>query len=248
MALLASASVFSALSRADTLVSTINGFYDVDGYDTPSLHVSNTTGFDFTNVTLTLTGYQGLNNGVSQSVQMANVGAGTTAIWAWGSIPGAPGGGAGNLFAYDYDDEYSGTFSPVTGEGLSPSGLVAAPQCAPQANIYGWNYCADTGNFYVTITADWNGQQIYSQFSPDPNLPGAGNAAGTFVAWEGLDQNGWSETDYDSHSAGGPNGVLANIYVGTPPPVGTPEPGSVALLSGGMLLIGVALLRKRQIA
>lgn len=95
MALLASVSVFPALSHADTLVSTINGFYDVDGYDTPSLHVCNTTGFDFTNVTLTLTGCQGLNNGVSQSVQMANIGAGTTAIWTWGSIPGAPGGRRG---------------------------------------------------------------------------------------------------------------------------------------------------------
>jgi len=241
------------LSHADlVLVSTINGFYDVDNYDTPSLHVSNTTGFDFTNVQMTVTGYQGINNGLSQTASMPDIGAGTTAIWTWGTnIPGGPGCCGvvpGNLFSYDYDDQYVNTFTPVVGQGLasSPSSpvLVNAPQCAPQASIYGWNYCADVGNFYVTITAEWNGQSIYAQFSPDPTLPGAGNAAGAFVGWEGLDPQGWSETTYDAHVDGGPNGVLANIYVGTPPPVGTPEPGSVMLL-GGALLAFAGILRKR---
>jgi hypothetical protein len=250
---LASVFIFPVLSWGDQiLVSTINGYYDVDGYDTPSLHVSNTTGFDFTDVTLTLTGYQGINNGLTQTAHMADVAAGSTAVWVWGgNIPGEPGCCGvvpGNLFSYDYDDEYVNTFTPQTGKGLSASGLVDAPQCASQANIYGWGFCADVGNFYVTITADWNGQQIYSQFSPDPNLAGAGNAAGVFVGWEGLDPDGWSETVYDAHNSGGPNGVLANIYVGTPPPVGTPEPADVSLLMGGLLLIGAALLRRERMA
>src|ERR1700733_15307142 len=85
-------------------ISTINGYYDLDSFDTPSLHISDTTAFDFTNVVLTLTGYQGLNKGVSQSVSLANIAAGSTAILIWGSIPGTnhlP--GPGNLFASDYD-------------------------------------------------------------------------------------------------------------------------------------------------
>ena len=234
--------------KADTLVATINGYYDVDAYDTPSLHIFNTTGFDFTNATLMLTGYQGLNKGNSASVALGTITAGSTGILTWGSIPGANGSTSpGNLFGYDYDDEYSGDFSSQVGYGLAklPNNLVLAPQCAPQANIYGWNFCADTGNFYVTFTATWNGQSIYSQFSPDPTLSGAGNAANAFVGWEGLDPNGWAETTYDSHSSGGPNGVLANIYVGTPPPVTqSPEPATLTLLGSCLVVLAGTRLRK----
>jgi hypothetical protein len=246
MGILTAFMILPQSASAATLVATINGYYDVDGYDTPSLHIFNTTGFDFTNVTLTLTGYQGLNNGVSQSVGLANILAGTTGFVTWGAIPGANNNlTAGNLFSYDYDDSYTGTFTPITGSGRAPSGMVLAPQCAPQANLYGWNYCAQVGNFYVTFTATWNGQAIYSRFSPDPNLPGVGNAAGSFVAWLGLDPQGWAETTYDAHSNGGPNGVLANIYVGTPPPVGSvPEPAALALMGSG--LIGLAILRRKR--
>ncbi len=240
--------VVPPVMKADTVVATINGFYDVDSYDTPSLHVDNSSAYNFTNVQLTLTGYPGLNNGISQSVGLADITAGSTAIITWGSIPGVSGSTtAKNLFAYDYDDEYSGTFTPKTGYGLSASGnLVLAPQCTPQASVYGWNYCADVGNFYVTFTAKWNGESVYSQFSPDPTLKGAGNAAGVYVGWEGIDPNGWSETTYDSHSSGGPHGVLADIFVGTPPPVGaTPEPASILLMGGGLL--GVAGFYRRKV-
>ncbi|MHB8652818.1 MAG: hypothetical protein ACYDA9_02965 [Terriglobia bacterium] len=240
--------------RADTLVSTINGYYDVDAYDSPSLHISNSTLYSFSNVHMTLTGYQGLNNGKSESVSLSDILAGGTQIDVWGSLPGVNSSTSpGNLSAYDYDDEYVNSFNSATGYGLSslPNNLVLAPQCAPQSDIYGWNYCADTGNFYVTITATWNnpsygpsGTSIYSQFSPDPNLAGAGNAAGTFVGWEGLDPNGWSETTYDSHSNGGPNGVLANIYVGSPPPVSTPEPGTLSLLGTCIFAVAGAMRRK----
>lgn len=237
--------VTGAVVQADpVVVATINGYYDVDGYDTPSLHIDNSSAYDFTNAQLKLTGYQGLNNGVTESFSIANVAAGTTGIVAWGSDSRSP----GQLFTNDYDDEYSGSFSAQTGFGLSSSHtLVAAPQCAPQANIYGWNYCADVGNVYVTFTAKWNGQNVYSQFSPDPTVPGAGNAAGVFVGWEGLDPAGWAETTYDSHSSGGPNGVLANIYLGTPPTVGSaPEPMSIALMGSGLL--AVALIYRRKLA
>lgn len=225
----------SVKPNGKTIISTINGYYDVDGYDTPSLHISNTTAFNFTNVKITLTAYQGINNGLSQTATIGTIGAGSTYIDVWGGSTSP-----GNLFAYDYDDEYNGTFSPATGYGLGPNGtLVLAPQCAPQSNIYGWNYCADTGNFLVTITAMWNGIPIYSQFSP------ANNATGKFVAWEGLDPNGWSETTYDSHSSGGPNGVLANIYEGTPPPP-TPEPGSLMLFGTG-LVAAIGYARRKWI-
>jgi hypothetical protein len=250
-------------ARANILVSTIYGYYDVDNYDTPSLHILNSTAYDFTNVQMTLTAYQGLNKGTSETVNLANIAAGATQIDVWGSLPGVSSSTSpGNLSAYDYDDEYNGDFTPKTGYGLLslPNTLVLAPQCAPQADIYGWNYCADTGNFYVTLKATWNnpaygpgGTPIYSQFSPGEDPLGLGNAAcptdapGCFVGWEGLDPNGWSESIYDSHYNGGPNGVLADIYVGNPKIVGTPEPSSLTLLGIG-LLGGLGAVRRKWLS
>ena len=216
-----------AAAAGPTLVSTINGYYDYDYYDTPSLHISNTTAYDFTNVTLTLTGYQGVNAGVVQSISLSNITAGSTDILVWGFF-----GPETGLFSYDYDDTAPGTSACLApdpaGNNMGPSYVAGTVS----------SLCGIPGNFYVTLTAMWNGQPIYSQFSPNTN------ATGGFVGWEGLDQDGYSETSYDSHSNGGPNGVLANIYVGTPPPLNTPEPGTFVLLGSGLFgLLGVAKRR-----
>ena len=96
--------------RANTVISTINGYYDVDEYDTPSLHISNSTltnlgtAYTFTNASLLLTAYQGDNTGHTNSTSIADIASGATSVLVWN---GALGGGTG-LFAYDYDDTDGG--------------------------------------------------------------------------------------------------------------------------------------------
>jgi len=100
----AAAAALAIMSQSSAAhVASIDGCYDCVVYDTPSLIFHNTSGFDFTNVQMTLTGYQGLNNGASQSTSLSNILAGTdfTYTWLGATVPG-------NLFAYDYDDSWGG--------------------------------------------------------------------------------------------------------------------------------------------
>jgi hypothetical protein len=212
-----------------TLVSTIDGAYDntaVGPYDTPSLAISNTTGYSFTNVTLTLTPYQpgtdtyGLT---PQTRSFADVGAGTVENIVW--TDGYGGTIQGDLFSYDYDDSYGQT--------------TTNPACDAQ----GQSLCSDVGNFKVTFTATWlnpafgpSGTEIFSVFSPTTN------ASGGFVGWEGLDPNGFSESTYDDHVST-PTGVLANIYVGAP---GVPEPATWAMMMIGFAGLGAAMRSRRK--
>jgi len=116
------------------VISTIDGYYGQYAYDTPELTISNTTASPFTSVELTLTGYQGLNNGITQSQSLPDIAAGTTYLYDWtGSTT------AGNLFAYDYDDEW----------GNTPAGYTNSGCIQPYNNAY----CSLVGNFYVTFTA-----------------------------------------------------------------------------------------------
>jgi hypothetical protein len=223
--LAAAAVCLGAAASHATTVATIVGAYDKDVYDTPELDFTNTSGGQLINAQMVLTGYQGLNNGVTQTVALPNFAAGQTDI-VWGFIAGAPGGTtAGTLTAYDYDDEW----------GNTPSGYTNA-NCTVTTSL-----CSLVGNFKVTFTATisggpLNGKTVYSVFSPNNNYTGG------FVGWEGLDPTGLSETSYDAHS-GTFDGTMAIVQIGTPP---VPEPATWAMLILGVGMIGFAARRQRQ--
>jgi hypothetical protein len=207
-------------SPAGAHVASIDGAYDSLLGDSPDIVIHNTSAFAFTNVLLTLHGYQGANLGKTQSTTLGDIAAGADSAYIWnGTFV------AGNLFSFDYDDSYAGTPFVISDPGCTIPG--------------GGAYCARVGNFSVTFTALWNGHAIFSQFSP------ATNATGGFVGWEGLDPTGLSETAaYDVHN-GTVGGTLAYIDVGKP---GVPEPASWALMLLGFGGLGAVLRRRRQLA
>jgi len=208
-----------------TVLATIVGAYDDDAYDTPELIITNTSGGTIGNVTMSLLGYQGLNNGVLQTVTGLSFAPGVTDL-IWGSIPGAPSGTTpGNLTAYDYDDEW----------GNTPAGYTNA------ACTVGASLCSVVGNFQVTLNGvvsggPYDGLKVGSQFSPTTNYTGG------FVGWEGLDPTGLSETTYDEHS-GTFSGTMAVITEGTFTP-GVPEPSTWAMMLIGFAGLGFAGYRK----
>lgn len=214
LTLIAGSLALAASSAAQAHVATISGGYDLHSYDTPELLFNNTSSFDFTGVQMVLTGYQGINNGKTNTIALPNITAGTTYDLIWTSLPAqAP------LFLNDYDDSTPGT--------------APCPPSPINASL-----CGDPGNFVVTLTATWNGQAIFSQFSP------ASNATGGFVPWEGLNAAGISEDPCCDVHSGSVTGTLAYIDVGTPPPL--PEPASLAILGVGLLGLGIAVRRKTR--
>jgi hypothetical protein len=211
-----------------TTVATVVGAYNDLTYDSPELIFNNTSGGALTGVQLVLYGYQPgtLNYGISQTVAIPDMAAGSTTYVDWGSIPGAPSGTTpGNLTAYDYDDEW----------GNTPGGFYD-PAC-----VVGGSLCSLVGNFKVTFTATisggaYNGQPVYSVFSPTSNYTGG------FVGWQGLDPTGLSETVYDQHS-GSFSGTMAIIQIGTVPPA-IPEPSTWAMMLLGFAGLGFAGYRR----
>jgi hypothetical protein len=93
---------------------------------------------------MVLQGYQGLNNGISATVNLGTIGAGLT-NFIWGSLPGVSSAlTPGNLTASDYDDEYIGTPSiindPTCGGGGCVSGGRVAMVCSSgqfQGDVHG---------------------------------------------------------------------------------------------------------------
>src|SRR6185369_6169746 len=73
-------------ARAD-IVATISGCYDCGVYDTPSLVFHNTSGGTMVNATMVLNGYQGVNSGLTVTVNLGTLAAGDTQFF-WGFLPG----------------------------------------------------------------------------------------------------------------------------------------------------------------
>lgn len=217
----------SAPAHANNIVATIVGAYDYSAYDTPELDFTNSSGGALVNAQMVLTGYQGLNNHVTQTVDLSGYGFanGSTTAVVWGYIPGADGSTSpGNLTAYDYDDEW----------GNTPPGYTN-PGCTVTTGL-----CSLVGNFKVVFTATIsggpnNGKAVFASFSPTTNYTGG------FVGWLGLDPTGLSETAYDNHS-GTFSGTMAVIRLGVP---GVPEPATWGLMIAGMGLAGASLRRRK---
>jgi hypothetical protein len=224
---------------SSTIVATISGCYDCIYYDTPALIFNNTTGGTLTNAQMVLTGYQAINNGISATVNLGSLGAGSTQFY-WGDLPGVSSSTTpGNMTAYDYDDQYLGTSHILPNSGATANcGGTCVTGGGPQ-------WYADVGNFNVTFTAtvlggQYNGDAVYSVFSP------TNNATGSFVPWEGLNANGYSEQPCCDIHSGTITGDLANIALGTPP-TGVPEIDPASAASALTLLLGgIVVLRGRK--
>jgi hypothetical protein len=169
---------------ADAAVATINGCYDCLAFDTPGLQFDVPAGISLTSSRMVITGYNGINSGLTAIVNLGTIGPGlTNAIW--GSLPGVPSGTTpGNMTASDYDDQYIGTsfILPNSGATANCGGGPSVNNCVSGG---GPQWYARVGSFTVTFTATISGD-------PDDGMPvfsvfsDAVNATGGFVlgkAW-----------------------------------------------------------------
>ena len=228
MAGIAAAALPGAAEAGPILVATISGQYGSPNGDTPNLFIHNTTGFDFTNVVLSGQAYNGSNSLLPAGLDINQ----TTGPYhltqekTLGTIA------AGTELHYAFED--GGQFC---GPGVNTGDLFAGDY----DDTYGCSTADHPGNAKFTFTAMWNGMPIFAQFSPDVN------ATGGFLGFLGLDPSGGAETSYDNGGAAsgtGEFGVLANIYVGTPP--GVPEPLTLTLFGAGLAGLGALRRRRKQ--
>jgi hypothetical protein len=207
----------------------------IGGTDTPSLYIYNPTGTSFTNVALKFTGYNGANNGKTQTISVANIPANTVYKLSWGT--------GGTFFGNDYDDSL--------GRTVGNSGPVTpASGGQPVCSSVGPAICAQVGNFDVAFSADLGVTPISSNFSDNPqgqNGSPYGNVPNGFVPWEGVSPQGWSEALADNHASTTP-GILANIFTGVNQTGGTPvpEPGTLALFGAGLGALGLTRRRRKS--
>jgi hypothetical protein len=224
-------------------------------YDTPSLFIENPTGSSFTSVQVTLTGTQdaagnggngssetaGASNPATITLALPTIAAHTVYDLVWGSSLTASGTHGINLFAYDYDDSLGGTIPSGSPGGSGGTPDPSGHHCGTGSGTL-TSLCEFTGNFNVAFSATYLGGPISSDFG---QIAFGSNA---FVGWVGLDQDGLSETIFDAHTLTFP-GTLAEIFTGTNQngggTTGVPEPGTLALIAGGLGALATARRRRK---
>jgi len=230
------------LTLSAETVATINGVYDVNGHasdfvpagysyatngvvvyqpylgassadwDTPSLFIINSSGAAMTGVSLTAYAYQigSTNYGDAAIKFLPDIAANTVYQYVFNDTPGYAACGPYPDVLFSYDYDDS--------LGCSASDRPGNTEIT----------------FRATLASGPFAGPIHSIFSPTTNF------TGSFVGYEGLDENGYAESGWDAHSST-PGGTLAEITTGAVP---TPEPSSLALVGAGLL--GLAFARRKN--